>query len=68
MLAYIIKRLNNLESIICDYAGFSVIAIKAVHEQQQIIEKQQFEIDLLKKQVQSTTEQLGKKIKVRTAT
>jgi Chaperone of endosialidase len=44
-----------------NYAGFSVVAIKAIQEQQQIIEKQQVEIDLLKKQVQSIIEQVSKK-------
>lgn len=33
-----------------DYSGFGVIAIKAIQEQQEIIEAQQQEIDILKKQ------------------
>ncbi|MBK6275224.1 MAG: hypothetical protein IPF58_11260 [Saprospirales bacterium] len=35
-----------------DYAGMSIIAIKAIQEQQKIIEQQNADIEMLKKQME----------------
>ena len=42
-----------------DYSGFGVIAIKAIQEQQQIIEQQKNEIDALKKEIELIKKKLG---------
>lgn len=42
-----------------DYSGFGVIAIKAIQEQQKIIDKQKAEIDLLKKEIELIKQKLG---------
>ena len=42
-----------------DYSGFGVIAIKAIQEQQKIIDKQKAEIYLLKKEIELIKQKLG---------
>ncbi len=42
-----------------DYSGFGVIAIKAIQEQQKIIDKQKTEIDQLKKEIELIKQKLG---------